>query len=125
MTFMKIYKAWKALTFDSVMLLLLYFGVIAGMTGPANLLIFISWIVLVASIALLFTNDEGVKSDLPRWISRVFFVVMVGTLVWNGWFFTGALWLGSLLITEHLTGKFEQSKNTKDPVAKAGTQGAP
>jgi hypothetical protein len=129
MAWRNIYKAWRAITFDCVLLTLLYFSVMLGMTGPSNILLFLSWVVFIASIALLFTNDDGVKSDIPRSMGRAFFAIMISVLVWHGWFFTGALWLGIFLINEHLISKYNlATKEKKDPSPSANmgqSAGAP
>jgi len=113
------YLAIKGILFDIMFLILLYTGVILHMAGPANIFIFLSWIVFCASVALLFTDDQGLKASGPRWVSRVVGIIIVTTLAWNAWFVLAGIWSATSLIIEHLLNKFE--KNTKDPQAGSAT----
>lgn len=83
----------------------LWFGIIEGISGAANVALFIAWIAIVTS---LFACSKDVIEKLaqrgrtvPMWIDQSFDLMVVAFLVWHGWWATAigyVIHMGSLAV---------------------------
>lgn len=75
----------------------LWFGIIEGISGAANVAIVWIWVVFATSLFLLY--DEAIASYrkngklLPLWVDQVFDLCVILFLVWNGWIASGIAYL--------------------------------
>ena len=76
---------------------LLWFGVVQGVEGAANCVLVLFWFF---SIGALFSGSDDFIASLrergrviPVWLDVPWDAVIVGTLVWHGWWWTGVAYL--------------------------------
>lgn len=81
----------------------LYFGLVKGVDGAANLVQFYIWFCFVVSLltlpdAVLQTMRKHNKPSVPRWIDAVFAVGAISTLVWHGWVWAASAYAVSAIL---------------------------
>lgn len=76
---------------------LLWYGVVKGVEGAAKCVLVFFWFMNIS--ALFATTDDVVESlrkrgrSVPAELDMAWDLVVVGTLVWNGWLWTGVFFL--------------------------------
>lgn len=83
--------------------LALYFGLVQGIDGAANIAQFYIWFVFVISWYALDDNllrnsrKQG-PSPIPPWISQMVFLSFMALLIWYAWFWSAGAYLIAFLL---------------------------
>lgn len=120
---MKIKSALYWLASQTAYGLALYFGLVHGVEGFANVACFYSWAMFVlAVLALVAYKHDTLKIDppaMPGWLRRAAALAGVLTWAWFGWWFTAIAWALANLISAAV--RADAAKATKPVPASDST----
>ena len=98
---LKHFVSW--LVQQAVLGALIWYGVVKGVEGAANCALVLLWMVNVSSWAAAL-NDEYIQTlvkrgrPVPEELNVAWDALVIGTLVWNGWTWTGVFYLLAMLV---------------------------
>jgi hypothetical protein len=91
---------------------MLWFGVVKGVEGAANCALVLFWFMNIS--ALFSMSDEVVESlrkrgrTVPEQLDFAWDLAVAGTLVWNGWTWTGVFFLIAMSCVQAAWSKAEK-----------------
>jgi hypothetical protein len=97
----------------------LYFWLVEGVKGAENVASFFIWLSFVITVCVAAKIDDAVnqtksKSSVPLWLDQLYDLIIIGILVWSGFFFFAGMYLFHMVILSYYKDRVEEKFSNQE-----------